>query len=372
MSSDENSYMSTANSFTNDLAIDSSFHGVYDAISDYNMVRLWVNTPAEAQLRITYADNSNGDNDSSEVFGLYAGNHSSIHNLKKNDFAKVSLINTSGVLQEQVLLTTKFASRIPHPFLNYTNDNVTAHTTIALDEFRLTTTINNEDSSLLIYGLTDTCVNTPMRVTASGEVVTSLTVSGEAVSDTVRLPVTFDNSMIEVTQDTAGDLHTSSHLVVNGSDVTNANTVPVTFDNSMIEVTQDVSGNLHTSSHLVLNNFPVGLGNPIPVINQSNSPFKFTITEFPKTTANAVFIYGSTVTITGTYTGNMTIDSRIVIEASIYYENEVMWVEIDTKTLSRSNSYFHATYITAFTFWRCTVASGAGDALTVTIFMAAR
>jgi len=303
MSTDQGSYTSEGNAYNNDLAIDSCFNGSFDDMTNYNMVRIWVNTPEEALLRIHYADNSAGDNEHIELFGLYPGNHSSIHNIKKANFARISLSNTAGITQPNVLLRTKFATRIPHPFLNYTNDNVNVNATVALDEFRVSTFIDHETSDILVYGsdgssnhviLTDsdgklvitggTDTNLSQEVLLIGGLYDSsharilntdnsgtlftksnIIIDSNLVSDSNRLPVSTDLTEIEVTQDTALNLQTQSHLMVDNALVTNVNAVPVS---------QTTALNLQTQSHLMVDNSLVTDLNPVPI---SSKEFKVKI-----------------------------------------------------------------------------------------------
>ena len=149
-------YSSLQNTFVAQT-LNTSLEGAYDDTTGYVTVRVWVNTPANCNLLIYYADSATGTNQVSETYPVYGQHVSSIHSLVKKRYAKIRLLNvTPTVPQTNVLVRTKFATRSVHPFLNYSTDDVTANVTVALEDITVTPQqIDHSGYSIQVYGRTD-------------------------------------------------------------------------------------------------------------------------------------------------------------------------------------------------------------------------
>jgi hypothetical protein len=150
---------SVGNTTNRNLDVNQEWVGVWEDISNYSMVRVWINTPVNALLTIQYAttienlDPGDVEVTSEQIFACYPGNHSSIHNIKKANFVRIKVLNTSPD-EQTINVKTKYANKVPHPFLHYTNDNIDAHVAVSLETITVEATAVNDKatSSITVYG----------------------------------------------------------------------------------------------------------------------------------------------------------------------------------------------------------------------------
>lgn len=154
---------SVGNTYNGSIDSDDEFIGKWEDIDAYSMVRVWINTPASAILTIEYASSMvqldvlplvADQVIAEQIFACYPGNHSSIHNIKKAKYVRIKVKNTSNEAQA-INIKTKYANKVPHPFLHYTNDNIDAHVSVSLDTINVDANAVNdkETSSITVYGL---------------------------------------------------------------------------------------------------------------------------------------------------------------------------------------------------------------------------
>lgn len=337
---------SVGNTYNGSIDPDDEFIGRWEDIDAYSMVRVWINTPASAILTIEYASSMvqldvlplvADQVIAEQIFACYPGNHSSIHNIKKAKYVRIRVKNTSNEAQA-INIKTKYANKVPHPFLHYTNDNIDAHVSVSLDTINVDANAVNdkETSSITVYGLKEHQDTAPesayraitvddtgrLNVNATGQVV----VYAVDPSSTPTILKVDNDGRLMVSTDGGGGAVNGEVTVIN---------FPLDGSGESLKVTGEVTTSEATSGVTVygLNgNNPVALtmndnGRLLVSTEGVNGNGEVTVTNFPldgtgeslKVTVfglNAGEAVGLSVTDDGTLnvTGDVTVTGQVTMD----------------------------------------------------------